>query len=470
MRLIRNSFALLVLCALPVLAEPEKPKSVAVLPPVAAQALYEKVRPSLVAVQYTYAGELGRQDIIGAGIVVKADGLVLISMGLTPLQIPDSQMVDFKILIPGDEEKELDAVFQGRDERSGVAFVKTVEKQAWPVIEFVEAPQGIGEAVLSVGLLTKFAGYHAYLTQAIVSANLRGPVPQTLVSPEGLAVMGSPVFDSEGRAIGMVNQIADQSIVLNDPRNPLGAINNPPRFYVPTRDFLQSLQDPPKAGEPMKLPWLGVAEISGVNKDLSDLFHLKGQPAVQIGAVIPGYSAEKAGLKAGDIIVKFNGEILERGDEPEEAAQILLRKIKRLKSGTKVTFSILKSSAPGDAPKEVSLTLGERPKPANLAARFYAEDLGFTAREMVFEDKYDRHLKHDFNGVMIALVKPASSAESGQLAIGDIVTQINRTPVTDVEQFQKLYQDSRKANKKEAVVLEVLRGVNTQVIRIEPPQ
>ena len=450
---------------------PEKtPRSAAVISPAAAQKLYDRVKPSLVAVQYTYAGELGRQDIVGPGIVVGADGLIMVSMSIVPIQIPDQQMVDFKILLPGDDEIELEAVFQGRDERSNVAFVKTKEKQSWPVIEFTEAPQKIGEAVLSVGLLPKSAGYHAYLTQSTVAANLRGPIPQTLVSADGVAMVGSPVFDAQGRAIGMVNQLADQLVVLNDPRAPMGAINTPPRLYIPTRDFSQSLSDPPTAAAPMKLPWLGVSQISGVNKEVSDFLHLKNQPAVQIGAVIPGFAAEKAGLKAGDILVKFNGEPLERGDEPEEAAQILLRKVRRLKVGDEVTFSILKPNA-GSAPlKEVKMTLEERPKQATTAERFYAEDLGFTAREMVFEDKYDRRLKPDFNGVIIALVKPSSSAESGHLQRGDIVTQINRTAVKDLPQFKKLYEDFRKDNKKEAVVLEVLRGVNTEVIRIEPPQ
>jgi serine protease Do len=452
-------------------ADPGSEKSgVAAITPAAAQALYEKVKPSLLAVQYTYNGEMARQDIIGPGIVVGTDGLVMISMSLVPIQIPNQQMIDFKILVPGDEEKEIDAVFQGRDERSHVAFVRTKEKQSWPAIEFVEKPQKIGEAALSVGLLPKFAGYHAYLTQSTVCANLRGPVPQTLVSADGVATLGSPVFDADGNAIGMVNQLIDQPVVLNDPRNPMGAVVNPPRLYIPTRDFLQSIQDPPRADEPMKLPWLGVSQISGINKEVAEFLNLKGKPAVQIGAVIPGYSAEKSGLKAGDIIVKFNGEPLERGDEPEEAAQILLRKIKRLKVGSEVTFSILKPNSPKTPLKDVTLSLTERPRPSNMAERFYAEDLGFSSREMVFEDKYDRRLKADFNGAIIALVKPGSSAESGHLAIGDIVTQINRTPVTDVAQFKKLYEEFRKTNKKEAVVLEVLRGVNTEVIRIEPPQ
>jgi serine protease Do len=239
---------------------------------------------------------------------------------------------------------------------------------------------------------------------------------------------------------------------------------------VPARDFLQSLNDPPSPEKPLKLPWLGVAQLSGVDKEVSEFLHLNNEPAVQVGAVIPGFNAEKAGLKAGDIIVKCDGKPLERGDEPEEAAMILLRKVRRMAVGSTVSFTVLKPDQPGAATQEVTMTLGERPKQSNEAKRFFASDLGFAAREMVFEDRYDRRLPNDFKGVIIAMVKPSSSAQSAHLQINDVVTQINRTPVTDVDQFKKLYQDFRKASPHEAVVLEARRGVNTEVIRIEPPQ
>lgn len=438
--------------------------------PNAIQALYDRIKPSLVAVQYTFASELGRQEIIGPGVVVSPDGLVMTSMAIFPVQLPNEQLIDFKVIVPGDVSSDLDAQFEGRDERASVAYVRTKQKQNWPAVEFIESPREIGEAVLSVGLLPKQAGYHAFITQASVAANLRGPTPQTLVSSEGLTTVGAPVFDASGRAIGFVNELADQSIVLNDPRAPMGSIGNPPRLYVPARDFLASLADPPSHSQPLKLPWLGVSQLAGVNKEVSEFLKLNDQPAVQVGAVIPGFAAEKAGLKAGDIILKLNGQSLERGDEPEEAALILLRKIRWMKPGTTITFSVLKPNEPGAPLKDLTMTLEERPKQANEAKRFFAEDLGFTTREMVFEDRYDRRLASNFKGVIVALVKPGSNAQSGQLRINDIVTQINRVPVKDLNQFKKQYQDFRKANKREAVVLEVLRGVNTEVIRIEPPQ
>src|SRR5690349_21580235 len=123
--------------------------------PAFSQALYDRVKPSLVAVQYTFANELGRQEIIGSGLVVGSDGLVMTSMAMFPVQLPNEQLTDFKVIVPGDVPNELDATFEGRDERSSLAFVRTKEKQNWPAIEFVESPRQIGEVVLSVGMLPK---------------------------------------------------------------------------------------------------------------------------------------------------------------------------------------------------------------------------------------------------------------------------------------------------------------------------
>jgi C-terminal processing protease CtpA/Prc len=59
---------------------------------------------------------------------------------------------------------------------------------------------------------------------------------------------------------------------------------------------------------------------------------------------------------------------------------------------------------------------------------------------------------------------------AGKLENGDLITKLNQTPVTDVEQFKKEYQAFRKAKPREAVVLEAIRQGNDEIIRIEPPQ
>jgi S1-C subfamily serine protease len=444
--------------------------------PDAAQKLVKEVTPSLVAVQYTYDGELGRREFVGAGLVVGEDGLVITSISFTPQLLPDVQMKDFKIIIPGDDLTEIDATFVGRDERSNLTFVRANpskdKKQSmhWKPVKFHDLPVNIGDEILSVGMLGKTASYQSYFTRSLVSANLRGETKHVLVTPEGLAAVGSPVFNADGKAIGWVTMQAGQIITLNDPnpQNQLQGVYAPPRMFVPTREFSLSLKDPPVAGEPLKLPWLGVAEMSGLKKDVADYYGLSGQVAVQVGDVIKDTPADKAGIKPRDVIVKLNGKPLERGDEPEEAAMILTKQVRNMKVGQEVSLSIV--NEPNQTPKEVKLTLAERPKQENQAKRFYDEKMGFTAREIVFQDTYRRKLPADQKGVVIALVKPAGAAQAGKLERGDLITKLNQTPITDIDQFKKVYQEFRKEKPREAVVLEAVRGGNDEIIRLEPPQ
>jgi serine protease Do len=442
--------------------------------PEAAQKMVKDVTPSLVAIQYTYEGELGRRDFVGAGLVVSEDGLIMASIAFTPQLLPDEQMKDFKIVIPGDDLKEIDAVFAGRDERSGVSFIKAKpdekEKHAWVPVKFEDAPAKIGDEVISIGMLGKTASYQAYFTRSLVAANLRGESHHVLVTPEGVAAVGSPVFNAAGKAIGWVPMQVNQMITINDPnpQSQLQPVYFPPRMFVPTKEFSISLAEPPVAGTPLQIPWLGVAQMTGVKKEVAEVFGLAGQVAIQVGDVIKGTPAEKAGLKSGNIIVKMNGKPLERGDEPDEAAMILMKQMKQLKVGTEVTLSVV--TEPNKPATDLKVTLAERPKQENQAKRFFAEDLGFTAREVVFDDTYRRKLPADQKGVVIALVKPAAAAQAGKLERGDLITKLNQTPVTDVDQFKAAYQAFRKEKPKEAVVLEAIRAGNDEIIRIEPPQ
>src|SRR3954447_17018317 len=94
----------------------------AAVSPELAQKLYDRVTPSLVAVQYVWQNELNRIKLTGAGIIVRDDGLVMASMSIFPMQIPDAQMKEFKVLIPREdgEPREFEAVFQGRDQRTNM--------------------------------------------------------------------------------------------------------------------------------------------------------------------------------------------------------------------------------------------------------------------------------------------------------------------------------------------------------------
>lgn len=535
-----------------------------------ADKLYTRVSPSFVAVKYTWDFELRRQELIGPGLVVSADGLVMCPLGVFNTVIPDAQMKDFKIIVPSQEKDadEVEAEFVGRDERTNVAFLrpapagkkkadpkKDEDKKAdakaddakdekksddkkpegkkdadkkdessakaepkpdadkakaaddkaetkkpepdakkpeadakkpdaddakppvprtWVPVKFAEASFKVGQRIWSIGVLPEAASYKTYLAEARVAATLRGEYPQVLAT-SGLTGVGSVVFDDAGKAVGFINAQQGQNVFLNDGPNSMAAVNAPPRIFTPAADFLPSLSDPPEAGKPQDLPWVGIPSnaMTGLTKDLSEVYKLTDQPAVQVGDVIPDSPSAKAGLKRGDVIVKLNGQPLERGDETEEIPIIMRRKLVRMKPGTEVTLSVVRK--PGQPAQDIKVTLEPAPKMPNVAKRFYAEDLGFGVREMMFTDTYARHLPADAKGVVVSLIKPQSSAQTGGLQgnsspRSDVVTSINGQPVTDLASFEKLYQAARKDKPKEALVLVVRREGQDNTVRIEPPQ
>ncbi len=139
-----------------------------------------------------------------------------------------------------------------------------------------------------------------------------------------------------------------------------------------------------------------------------------------------------------------------------------------MKVGTEVTLGILRKR--GEPLQDIKVTLGTRPMHASLAKRYYADDLGFSVRDLTFYDNYARHLPVDNKGVVVALIRPQSSSQSGGLNINDMITQLNGQPVGDVNEFEKVYKEVRKDKPKAAVVLVVRRENREDTVRIEPPQ
>jgi serine protease Do len=438
----------------------------------AVRQMYNLVKPSLVAVKYTWANEMGSQELTAAGIIIGEDGLVVIPIGIvTPGLIPDEQMKDFKIILPSDtgDETEIDATLQGRDERSNLAFVKADSPQKWKAIQFSGADPQIGDTLYSVGILPKSAGYKTYVTTVRMSQRLRGPVPQWLVDGQ-LAGVGAVVLDAKGEAIGYVHARSLGEALLDNPENPddMPMLTAPPRMFIPASDFLSSLNDPPTPDKRIVLPWIG-CEMKGLEKEDAEYFGLENVPAVQVGDVVPDSPAEKAGLKKLDVIMKINGKPIERGDVPQELPEIVTRLIQRMNVGQTVTFSVIQNK--GDTPKDIVMTLEARPKQPHEAHRFYAKDLGFVVRDVTFVDTYRRKMSTNTNGVVVALLRPQAAAQAAKLGINDLVTQMNGKPVTNLDEFKKDYQEARKDRPGDPVVLEVTQiDGKQQTIDIEPPQ
>jgi S1-C subfamily serine protease len=446
--------------------------------------LYEAVTPSLVAVQFTFTGEVQQVEQIVPGIVVDDHGLIMFALVSYLEPLPDQQLRRFKVIVPrtDSDNEELDATYEGRDERTDMAFVRVTPPKAtsqptpprtWVPIHFADRVPAVGEPVYSVGILSRQGGYHSVLNGSTVSAHLRGPVKQVLTAGGGLAPYSGVVFDATGTAIGIVGWQYPTPPSIDD-RNPQqeesleGLVTN--HTYLPTSEFALSLVDPPSGGHPIEMAYTGLPVLSGLKKDEADYRGLTGQPVVQVGDVLADSPAERAGLKPRDVIVKFDGHPLERGDTPEELPIILRHQLAQLPPGTPVTFSVLRG-APGQPLIDIHLTMGVRPMLANAAKRWWSDDIGFGVREPVVLDRYQRHMKPaDAGGVVVTVLKPQGSAQSAELHPEDMVVAVNGQPTPTLAAFKSVYGEFRSAHAHEAIVMVVKREGREQTIRIEPPQ
>jgi S1-C subfamily serine protease len=433
--------------------------------------IHAKAGKSLVVVEVTIENELRRQEITAAAVVV-APNIVAMSAFSLPDQFPLVHLKGFKVIVPraDADHDELKAEFAGRDERFNLVFLRlTEEGKSLTPITFVDKPVGVGDEVFSVSLLPKESGYKPMLSRGLVGASVRGEQPALMVSGS-LAGAGGIVFDTAGDAVGYVIP-HDGAFPWLSPRPPQVPEDNP-RMFIRSSEILPGLADLPADGKlearlaPM--PFTGIMSLNGLSKDVSEVFGLTGVPAVEIGDVVAGTPAAKAGLEKGWIITRVNGKDLERGDLPEELGPIIGRVLKRNKVGDTVTFTVIAKK--GEPAKDIAVVLGERPALANAAPRFYAEDVGFTVRGSVFLDRYTRKLGDDATGLVVDMIKPQSTAQTGRLQRNDFVTQLNGQPVKTVEEFKAAYETFRKEKPREAIVLQVVREGNTQIIRIEPPQ
>jgi serine protease Do len=450
----------------------------------ATRQFYDRVTPSFVAVKFSFAGETFKRDFIVPGIVVDDKGLVIIPLQAVSDQIfPDEQLQNFKIIVPRQDvdNEEVDAEFEGRDERAELAFVRAKPADTdkathtWTPLKFEAIPTQVGDPVSSIGVLPKSGGYHTIYAPSVVSANLRGPIKSVMVAGGGLASPFSAVFNADGKAIGLTSTMPPASIWLDDEgdgqneqqqrmMNEL-ATN---RYFLPASEFMIGFENPPTPQHPVPLTWTGFLS-SGLDKEQATLFGLTNKTAVQINDFLPDSPAEKAGLKKKDIIIAIDGQPIERGDQPSELPGIIHQQLIKHKPGDVVTFSVI--SEKGQAPHDVKVTLEQQPKRSSTAQRYWSEEIGFGVREMVPLDRYGLKLKKsDKDGVLVTVLKEGGAAGSNGLRPGDMITQVNGQPVTDLDTFKTAYEDFRKAHEHDAIVLVVHRGGGEETIRIEPPQ
>jgi serine protease Do len=181
--------------------------------------------------------------------------------------------------------------------------------------------------------------------------------------------------------------------------------------------------------------------IQNIDENTAKALDMKDTKGALLTAVIPGDPADKAGLKTGDVITAVNGENV-------EDTNALLRKIAALRPGEKAELTILRKGAPS----KVNVGLGERDS-KNLAQGEMqnGEDesasesmLGLSLRPVNAQEAKALGLDKA-QGLLVAGVEQGSAAEEADVRPGDVIVEINQSPVGSVDAFTSaVKEDGRK--------------------------
>ncbi len=379
-----------------------------------------------------------QQRGIGSGFILTADGFVM-----TNAHVVDGAD---EVMVTLTDKRELKARIVGADKRTDVAVVK-IEATGLPAVKLGDVSKlKVGEWVMAIG--SPF-GLDNSVTAGIVSAKARDtgeyvPFIQTdvAINPGN---SGGPLINLRGEVVGVNSQIYSRS------GGYMGI-----SFAIPI-DEASRVADQLRANGRVIRGRIGV-RIGPVTKEVAEAIGL-GKPAgALVSGVDHGGPAEKAGVEAGDIVLKVDGKLVERSGD-------LARIIGGTKPGTRVALQVWRRGSSRD----VNVTVAEFEPESTRTAQADGGSansgsnsksaLGLTVGELGEAQRRELKIR---GGVRVEAVEGAA-ARAG-LREGDVILALDNTEVSDVKQFVAL---AAKAEKSRAVSLMVRRGewVNYLVVR-----
>jgi serine protease Do len=212
------------------------------------------------------------------------------------------------------------------------------------------------------------------------------------------------------------------------------------------------------------LAWLGAYGLEPMDRDVAKFLNLGAQSGAVVSEVLAGSPADKAGLRDRDIILALDGKPLPQLKPDRVITTYIEREVDRRKPGDTLAIGVLR----GTDRMELRAVLAEEPKLAREADRKYFDRIGFTARELVYDDAIERRAKvTELNGVIVHFVKPSSPAAIAGVRLEDWIQAIDGAEVkTYADATAKLAEIERDTARPE-VVLHISRGGETAVLRVK---
>lgn len=356
---------------------------------------------------------------VGSGFILTSDGMIM-----TNAHVVDGAD---EVLVTLTDKREFKARIIGADKRSDVAVVK-IEATGLPAVKVGDVSRlKVGEWVMAIG--SPF-GLENTVTAGIVSAKQRDtgdylPFIQTdvAINPGN---SGGPLINMRGEVVGINSQIYSRS------GGSMGI-----SFAIPMDEAVRVSEQLRATGRVTR-GRIGV-QIEQVSKEVAESIGL-GQPyGALVRGVETGGPADKAGVEAGDIIIKFDGKKVEKSSD-------LPRMVGSTKPGVKSNLTVFRRGASKDltvtiAEIEPEKTAAKTPEKAPKATESkMAQALGLELIDLTDAAKKELKIK---GGVQ---VKASSGAAArGGLREGDVIVAVANTPVNNAASFEKVVAEQDKS-------------------------
>lgn len=377
---------------------------------------------------------------VGSGFILTADGFVMTNAHVVEgadevvVTLPDRR--EFKAKVVGTPDK-----------RTDVAVIK-IEATGLPAVKIGDVNRlKVGEWVMAIG--SPF-GLDNTVTAGIVSAKGRDtgdylPFIQTdvAINPGN---SGGPLINLRGEVVGINSQIYSRSGGF------MGI-----SFAIPIDEAIRVAEQLRTNGR-VSRGRIGV-QIDQVTRDVAESIGLGKPQGALVRSVEGGSPAEKAGVEAGDIITKFNGQMIDRATD-------LPRLVGNTKPGSKVNITVFRRGGSRDLAVTVAEIEAERPvrrasapedRPRSSPA---AQTLGLAVGELTEAQKREAKVK---GGVRVE--NATESAARAGIREGDIIVAIGNTEINSVREFDAVVA---KTDKTKPIPVLLRRGELATYLLIRP--
>mgnify|MGYP001216598941 FL=1 len=368
-----------------------------------------------------------KSSALGSGFIIDETGIVVTNNHV----IQDAE--DIIVRVNGDQEYKAKVV--GADPLSDIAVLQLETKDKFTPVGFGDSDKArIGDWVIAIG--NPF-GLGGTVTSGIISARNRSiglsryeDYIQTDASINS-GNSGGPLFDMNGDVIGINTAILGRN----------GSIGI--GFSIPANSAKIVIDQLIEFGE-TKRGWLGV-RIQDVSQEIADVEKLDEPRGALVASVAENSPSDKAGIKAGDIILEFNGvKINQMKELPAIVAKTKVGKkvkVKVWRNQKEITKNVLLGRLETSEDFKVS-EKKELPKKQTSEI----ESLKITVRLLNKDDIKNRKLPNQISGLVVTKIENDSPLKNSTLAVNDIITEAQKKRINSINDLREVAQKVLSSN------------------------